>query len=64
MADKGFSIENGCLLYNLSLYIPPGERGTYLMVPAELIKTKILQTHAYWLNKLFEKLILLKYTCQ
>ena len=44
MADKG--IENECLSYNLSLYIPPGKRGTYQLVPSELIKTKKLQTHA------------------
>ena len=47
MADKSFNIENECLSYNLSLYIPPGKRGTYQMVPSELIKTKKLQTHAY-----------------
>ena len=29
MADKGFNIENECLSYNLSLYIPPGKRETY-----------------------------------
>ena len=40
MGDKGFNIENECLLYNLSLYISPGKRGTYQMVSSELIKTK------------------------
>ena len=40
MADKGFNIENESLLYNHSLYIPQGKRGTYQMVPSELIKTK------------------------
>ena len=40
MADKGFNIENECLLYNLSLHISPGKRGTYQMVPSNLIKTK------------------------
>ena len=27
-------------MYNHSLYIPQGKRGTYQMVPSELIKTK------------------------
>ena len=40
MADKGFNIEDECLWYDLSLYVPPGKRGTYQMVPSELIKTK------------------------
>ena len=40
MADKGFNIEDECLSYDLSLYVPPGKRGTYQMVPSELIKTK------------------------
>ena len=40
MADKGFNIENECLLYNLSLYVPLGKRGIYQMVSSELIKTK------------------------
>ena len=40
MADKGFNIEDECLSYDLSLYAPPGKRGTYQMVPSELIKTK------------------------
>ena len=40
MADKGFNIENKCLSYNLSLHIPRGKRGTYQMVPSDLIKTK------------------------
>ena len=47
MADKGFNIENECLSYNLSLYILPGKRETYQMVPSELIKTKKVRTHAY-----------------
>ena len=40
MANKGFNIEDECLSYDLSLYAPPGKRGTYQMVPSELIKTK------------------------
>ena len=45
MADKGFNIEDECLSYDLSLYAPPGKRGTYQMVPSELIKTnKIANT--------------------
>ena len=40
MADKVFNIEYECLLGNLSLYIPPGKRRTYQMVPSELINTK------------------------
>ena len=47
MADKGFNIKNKCYMYNISLFIPPGKRGTYQMVPSELIKTKKFQTHAY-----------------
>ena len=45
MADKGFNIEDECLWYDLSLYAPPGKRGTYQMAPSELIKTnKIANT--------------------
>ena len=39
MADKGFNVENECLSYILSLYIPPVKPGTYQIVP--------LQTRAY-----------------
>ena len=42
MADKGFNIENECLSYILSLYIPPVKPGTYQIVPFELFKTKKL----------------------
>ena len=56
MADKGFNIENECLLYNLSLHME-----TYQMVPSNLIKTKKLVAHAYKLNQLFNKLKLFKY---
>ena len=47
MADKGFNVENECLSYILSLYIPPVKPGTYQIVLFELFKTKKLQTRAY-----------------
>ena len=55
MADKGFNIENECLLYNLSLHME-----TYQMVPSNLIKTKKIASTCM-LNQLFNKLKLFKY---
>ena len=40
MADKGFNIEKECLARNISLYIPPGKRGSYQMLTHEIEKTK------------------------
>ena len=40
MADKGFNIDEECLARNITLYKPPGKRGTYQMLPHELTKTK------------------------
>ena len=36
MADKGFDIEKECIAKNVGLYKPPGKRGTYQMLPAEI----------------------------
>ena len=40
MADKGFNIEPECRARNLRLYVPPGKRGSYQMLPSEITKTK------------------------
>ena len=40
MADKGFNIKQECLNRNINLYVPPGKRGTYQMLPHEVRKTK------------------------
>ena len=40
IADKGFNIKKECLSYNHSLYILLGKKGTYQIVPSELVKTK------------------------
>ena len=40
MADKGFNIEDECMARNVTLYKPPGRRGTYHMLPNEVTKTK------------------------
>ena len=40
MADKGFNIETECLARNITLYVPPGKRGSYQMLPSEIHKTK------------------------
>ncbi|XP_065675752.1 uncharacterized protein LOC136091960 [Hydra vulgaris] len=40
MADKGFNIQSECLTRNITLYVPPGKRGLYQMLPSEIKKTK------------------------
>ena len=40
MADKGFNIQAECMEHNISLFVPPGKRGSYQMVPKETEKTK------------------------
>ncbi|XP_065683348.1 uncharacterized protein LOC136096120 [Hydra vulgaris] len=40
MADKGFNIQNECLMRSITLYVPPGKRGLYQMLPSEIKKTK------------------------
>ena len=40
MADKRFNIENECLSYNLSMYIPPVKWGTYQIVPCNFLRQK------------------------
>ena len=40
MADKGFNILQECLARRITLYVPPGKRGTYQMLPSEIKKTK------------------------
>lgn len=40
MADKGFNLTNECAERNLSIYVPPGRRGTSQMTTAAVSKTK------------------------
>lgn len=40
MADNGFNIDNDCVAKCIGLYVPPGKRGSYQMLPAEVKRTK------------------------
>ena len=61
MPDKDFNIENEYLLYNLSLYIPPGKRETYQMVPSDLIKTKKISNIRILVEQVIRQVKPLKY---
>ena len=56
MADKGFNIKEECASRNLSLYVPPGRRGTSQMPSDSVRKTKKIANHRILIEQVIRRL--------